>query len=94
MALAYALTGGLIRVVNLENGDRSLLRSHTADVCDVQVRVQCSGSAASPAVHCAFCCRCAGQTCFAQLPWTASSSFSRLARCVKHTTILRLVSIV
>lgn len=40
-ALAYALTGGLIRVVNLENGDRTLLRSHVADVCDLQVCSHC-----------------------------------------------------
>ena len=36
--LAYSLSAGLVRVVNLDTGGRSLLRSHTAEVCGVQVR--------------------------------------------------------
>ena len=80
VALAYALTGGLIRVVNLENGERTLLRSHTADVCDVQVCSQAESALFRHSVGPG--CRCASKTCCAQLPWTEPSFSSSWTWCV------------
>lgn len=90
--LAYSLSAGLVRVVNLETGGRTLLRSHTAEVCDVQVRC-CTTPARFGSCSPLSASRCAGLTCSAPLPWTERLSFSSWIWCVpQHRSIANIVS--